>query len=128
MSSQADVKMLPNNEIDCAIEVKPSVPANSVIPRINCLRFPWRRSRAINESISPRGNLMYQPKKQASQSLQSRRLQARNVDRLFNTLRELDRTVVEISMEIYNVPRRDRAVMLKLHRRLHDTIRQGHFR
>jgi hypothetical protein len=68
---------------------------------------------------------MYQPHKQPPRNLRSRRVRHRNADKLFNTLRALDRTVVEISMEIYRVPRQDRAVMLKLHRRLHDTIRQG---
>ena len=68
---------------------------------------------------------MYQPHKQPSQSLSSHSGGARNVDRLFTVLRELDRTVVEISMHIYKIPPRDRAVMLKLHGRLHDSIRQG---
>ncbi len=68
---------------------------------------------------------MSQPSKHRSQSLRSRGAQISNVDRLFGAIRALDRTVVEISMQIYRVPRRDRAIMLKLHRRLHDTIRQG---
>jgi len=68
---------------------------------------------------------MYQPHKQAPRNLCSHSTRRRNIDKLFNTLRALDRTVVEISMEIYKVPRQDRAVMLKLHRRLHDSIRQG---
>lgn len=68
---------------------------------------------------------MHQPYKQPSQNLRSQRVQVRNVDRLFDALRALDRTVVEISMQIYKIPRRDRTMMLKLHRRLHATIRQG---
>jgi len=68
---------------------------------------------------------MYQPHKQTPRNLRSHSIRRRNVNKLYNTLRALDRTVVEISMEIYKVPRQDRAVMLKLHRRLHDTIRQG---
>lgn len=68
---------------------------------------------------------MHQPHKQSSQYLRSHSVRLRNNDRLFNTLRALDRTVVEVSMQIYKVPRRERAAMLKLHRRLHATIRQG---
>jgi hypothetical protein len=68
---------------------------------------------------------MYQPHKQPSHNLRSHRIRVRDVDKLFNAIRALDRIVVEISMQIYKIPRRDRAVMLKLHRRLHDTIRQG---
>jgi hypothetical protein len=56
--------------------------------------------------------------------LRSRRVRAGDVEKLLNALRALDRTVVEISMRIYKVPRRDRASMLEQHRRLHDTIRE----
>ena len=68
---------------------------------------------------------MSQPYKQRSHNLRSHSVRVRDVHRLFNALRSLDRTAVEISMEIYRVPPRDRAVMFRLHRRLHDTIRQG---
>ena len=35
-----------------------------------------------------------------------------------------DRTIVEISMKIYKVPRRDRVAMLDHHRLLHDKVRE----
>jgi hypothetical protein len=44
--------------------------------------------------------------------------------KFLNALRALDRTVVEISMKIYNVPLRDRAAMLEHHRLLHDKVRE----
>lgn len=77
-----------------------------------------------NQSFQ-RGHPMYQPHKKPSQNSHSPNVRVGDVDRLANALRALDRTVVEISMQIYKVPRRDRALMLKLHRRLHDKIRQG---
>ena len=68
---------------------------------------------------------MYQPHKHSSQDLHSHSVRVRDFDRLFNALRALHRTVVEISMQIYKISRRDRAVILRLHSQLHDTIRQG---
>ena len=47
-----------------------------------------------------------------------------DVDKLLEAIRALDRSVVEISMHIYRVPSRQRAMMRKQHRRLHDTIRR----
>lgn len=67
---------------------------------------------------------MYQPSKHPTRNLHSRGTRVRKVDNLFNALRVLDRAVVEVSMQIYKVPQRDRAVMLQLHRRLHDSLPQ----
>jgi hypothetical protein len=64
------------------------------------------------------------PYKQPWRKLRSRGVRATDVDKLLNALRALDRTVVEISMEVYKVPRRDRAAMLEQHRRLHDMVRE----
>ena len=50
---------------------------------------------------------------------------AGDFDKMLKAFRALDRTVVEVSMRVYNLPRRDRAAMRKQHRRLHDTIRAG---
>ena len=62
--------------------------------------------------------------KQPWQQLLSHRVRASDVDKLVDALLALDRTVVEISMHIYKIPRRDRAAMLEQHRRLHDTLRE----
>lgn len=67
---------------------------------------------------------MSQPKKQPWRKFRSHGVRASDIDRLLKALRALDRTVVEISMNIYKVPRRDRAAMLEQHRRLHDTVRE----
>ena len=48
---------------------------------------------------------------------------AGDFDKMLNAFRALDRTIVEISMHVYNLPRRDRAAMRRQHRRLHETIR-----
>jgi hypothetical protein len=50
---------------------------------------------------------------------------AGDFDKMLKAFRALDRTVVEISMRAYNLPRRDRAAMRRQHRRLHETIRAG---
>ncbi len=52
---------------------------------------------------------MPQPDKQPWRKLRSRGVRATDLDKLLNAFRALDRTVVEISMKAYNVPRRDRA-------------------
>lgn len=67
---------------------------------------------------------MAQPNKQSRRKLHSHGVRATDVDRLLNAFRALDRTVVEISMDAYKVPRRDRAAMLEHHRRLHDMVRE----
>ena len=67
---------------------------------------------------------MHQPAKQQLRKLRSRGIPASQVDKFLNAFRALDRTVVEMSMHIYKIPRRDRAAMLKQHRRLHDTVRR----
>jgi len=50
---------------------------------------------------------------------------AGDFDKMLKAFRALDRTVIEISMHVYNLPRRERAAMRKIHRRLHDMIRAG---
>ncbi|HXY06784.1 MAG TPA: hypothetical protein VEI52_02935 [Terriglobales bacterium] len=67
---------------------------------------------------------MSQPNRQPWRKLRSHGGRASDVDQLLNALRVLDRIVVEISMHIYKIPRRDRAAMLEQHRCLHDTIRE----
>jgi len=67
---------------------------------------------------------MPQPNKQSMRKLRSHGVRATDLDKLLNALRALDRTVVEISMNVYKVPRRDRAAMLEQHRRLHDMVRE----
>ena len=51
-------------------------------------------------------------------------IRATDLDELLNALRALDRTVVEISMNAYEVPRRGRAALLEQHHRLHDMVRE----
>jgi hypothetical protein len=67
---------------------------------------------------------MPQPDKQPWRKLRSRGDRATDLDKLLNALCALDRTVVEISMNVYKVPRRDRAAMLEQQRRLHDMVRE----
>ena len=67
---------------------------------------------------------MSQRIKQPWREFRSQGVRASDIDKLLKALRALDRTVVEISMSIYKVPRRDRAAMLKHHRRLHDSVRE----
>ncbi len=67
---------------------------------------------------------MSQPNRQSRGKSRSRIVRASDVEKLLNTVRALDRTVVEISMHIYKVPRRDRAAMRERHRRLHDSVRE----
>ncbi len=67
---------------------------------------------------------MSQPNKEQWRKLRTHSLRPNDLDKLLDALRALDRTVVEISMHIYKVPRRDRTAMRERHRRLHDTIRE----
>lgn len=46
-------------------------------------------------------------------------LQRAELDKLLEILSACDRGVVEFSMGLYNVPRRDRAMMRRQNRRLH---------
>ncbi|HTT23509.1 MAG TPA: hypothetical protein VMG82_31565 [Candidatus Sulfotelmatobacter sp.] len=67
---------------------------------------------------------MPQPNKQSWRKPRFRAVRATDLDKFLNALRALDRSVVEISMKIYKVPRRDRPAMLEQHRRLHDMVRE----
>jgi len=67
---------------------------------------------------------MFQTKKQPGRKLRCDGVRASDVDRLLNALWALDRTVVEIAMNMYKIPRRDRAAMREQHRLLHDTVRE----
>jgi len=67
---------------------------------------------------------MPRPSKQSWRKLRSDRIRANDVDKLLSAIRALDRAVVEISMKVYKVPRRDRAAMLEQHHRLHDIVRE----
>jgi len=67
---------------------------------------------------------MSQPNRQPWRNLPSHGVRTSDVDKLLNALRVLDRIVVEISMNIYKIPRRDRAAMLEQHRCTHNTIRE----
>lgn len=67
---------------------------------------------------------MPQPRKHLWRKAGPRRPRPTDLDQLLNLLRSVDRTVVEMSMKIYKVPRRDRAAMLEHHRRLHDMVRE----
>ena len=67
---------------------------------------------------------MPQPRKHLWLKARSRSTGPTDLDKLLSLLRSADRTVVEMSMKIYKVPRRDRAAMLQHHRRLHDVVRE----
>jgi hypothetical protein len=49
---------------------------------------------------------------------------ANNVGQQLEVLLVLDRTVMELSMILYNVPRRERRAMRKQNKRLHDAVRK----
>ena len=67
---------------------------------------------------------MPQPNKHSWRKARSRNTRPTDLDKFLSLLRSADRTVVEMSMRIYKVPRRDRAAMLEHHRRLHDVVRE----
>lgn len=67
---------------------------------------------------------MPQPKTQHLRRPRNRGIPPDNIHNLLEVIRVLDRSVVEISMHIYNVPRRQRAIMRQQHSRLHETIRK----
>jgi hypothetical protein len=54
----------------------------------------------------------------------TQRFNRRDPEEMMDTLLALDRMLVEISMRLYNVPRRDRFTMRKHNRRLHAAVRQ----
>lgn len=66
---------------------------------------------------------MPQPHNESRRKVRSQGIRATDVDKLLSVLRALDRTVVELSMDVYKVPRRNRPAMLEQHRRLHDMVR-----
>jgi len=51
-------------------------------------------------------------------------ISASDLSQLLDILLALDRRVVELSMRIYNIPRRDRFIMREQNRRLHDAVRE----
>lgn len=51
-------------------------------------------------------------------------LNRRDPQEMMDTLLALDRMLVEVSMRLYNVPRRDRFTMRKHNRHLHAAVRQ----
>lgn len=62
----------------------------------------------------------------------SRRHKSRNsiflraaLHRMLDILLAFDRSVVELSMGLYNLPRRDRVIMREQNRRLHHALREG---
>jgi len=47
-----------------------------------------------------------------------------DLSKVLDILLALDRMVVEHSMHIYNIPRRDRFIMREQNQRLHDAVRE----
>jgi len=45
-------------------------------------------------------------------------------NKVLDVLLALDQMVVELSMRVYNVPRRDQFIMREQNRRLHDAVRE----
>jgi hypothetical protein len=45
-------------------------------------------------------------------------------NKVLDIMLALDRMVVELSMRVYNIPRRDRFIMREQNRRLHDAVRE----
>lgn len=65
---------------------------------------------------------MRQPEIPHLRKLLAQGIRRGDVGELLEAIRALDRSVVEISMHIYKVPSRQRAILRKQHRRLHDII------
>jgi hypothetical protein len=76
------------------------------------------------QSFSSERKCDARPNKQSRRKLRSHGIRPPDLDKFLDALCALDRTVVEISMNVYKVPRRDRAAMLEHHRRLHDMVRE----
>ena len=52
-------------------------------------------------------------------------MRERDTNRLLDIMLALDRIVVEVSMRVYDVPRRDRLDMRKHNQRLHKAVRKS---
>jgi len=61
----------------------------------------------------------------ASARSRAARLSANELNQLLNLLLTLDQTVVELSMQIYDLPQPHRLAMREQNRRLHDAVREG---
>jgi hypothetical protein len=62
--------------------------------------------------------------KKEGRKLRSRVLSPQDPAEMLDHLLDLDRMLVEVSMRLYKVPRRDRFTMRAQNRRLHDAVRQ----
>ena len=67
---------------------------------------------------------MTQQDKREWRKLRNQVLRQRDASEMLDVLLALDRMLVEVSMGLYKVPRRDRFTMRKQNRRLHDAVRQ----
>ena len=67
---------------------------------------------------------MAQPNHSDASKLQSLALGGTDAEQMLDLLLALDRMLVEVSMRLYNVPRRDRRTMRKQNRRLHAAVKQ----
>ena len=50
---------------------------------------------------------------------------ASELDQLLELLLKLDRTVIELSMQLYNVPQRHQIAMREQNRHLHNAVKEG---
>jgi len=66
---------------------------------------------------------MTQQDKKNWRKLHNQVLSQRNSNDMLDVLLALDRIVVEVSMRVYNVSRRDRLTMRKQNRYLHEAVR-----
>ena len=62
--------------------------------------------------------------KREARKLRSQTLSQHDPKEMLDVLLALDRMLVEVSMRLYKVPRRDRFTMRAQNRRLHDAVRQ----
>jgi hypothetical protein len=67
---------------------------------------------------------MTQQDKKKWRDLRNRVISESDPHKLLDTLLALDRIVVELSMRIYNLPRRDRLIVRKQNRSLHRAVRE----
>lgn len=67
---------------------------------------------------------MTQQDKRKWRKLRNQVLSQHDASEMLDVLLTLDRMLVEVSMRLYNIPRRDRFTMRAQNRRLHDAVRQ----
>jgi hypothetical protein len=88
---------------------------------IPCATNGWERGRGISSSGDPPMTRLHTPKRRRTRNQAVRRVE---LEKMLDILSAFDRGVVELSMGVYNIPRRDRVEMRRQNRRLHRALRE----